>query len=1052
MRLNYFLKKLLCSLTLSVLAAGVAFAQTEIKGTVVDADGAPVIGAAVLISGTATGVVADIDGNFAISAKEGQTLEISCIGFKTQTVKITKAAVYSIVLEPDSTFLEEVVVVGYDVQKKVNLTGSVSSIGTDNFNRRPIVQVSSALQGLAAGVTVTDAGAAPGTSGTNIQIRGIGSFGGSDCSPLVLIDGVEGDMNAVDATQIDKISVLKDAASSSIYGNRAANGVILITTKRGAKGKGSVTYRGYAGWQTPVVYPSVANAQEYMLCSRLASDNDGSPSIYTDEYIANYLKNNYLDPDAYPITDWQKRLLTGDGFTHNHALSLRAGNDKIRVMTSFGYLSQDGIISQTRYQRYNLRNNMDVDISKHLSMKLDLSGSYGIRNSNPWQSAVFQFMNSKDPLMLGQWSDGSFSNFSGGTTNILPMIENGEGGSNEFNYLNLKGSLSLIYKPVKWFSIEGQVAPRYSLDRNHIFRDVVQYHADPYGTAGPTNINYNNLRETYSQAYNGLYQITARFNKNWNNTHDLKVILGASYEDYDSHSLIGWRHSFDYPEYQVLDAGKDVNAPYSTYTDPNTGDVVPVYATSEYSNSSTRAQRALGSFFGRVNYNYKERYLFEFNMRCDASSRFSKQNRWGFFPSFSAAWRISEENWMREAKNTLTELKLRASYGTLGNQNIGSNYPTAQSLTISSISAAGIIYPIVALNTLANPAISWETTSMLDGGIDLSLFNKVSFVGDVYFKKTNGILMKLDIPATIGLNAPYQNAGVVTNFGWEAAVNYNDARGDFSWGISANISDVINKIVDMKGTASSDGVIRNQEGYAINSIYGLQCLGMIKTQAEADWVNENCPQYGQVSMPGDLVYKDIAGAKDPVTGAPMPDGKIDDNDRTIIGCLIPRFTYGFTLNFGWKGLELAAQFQGVGKADGYMSGAYIQPCVSGGNFRKEHLDSWTPENPDAKFPRLSYTSDLNKKSSSFWMADASYLRLKNLQLSYRLPKKWMDSIKMGGIMFFVNATNLFTLSKYYQGYDPETCYQSGAQGATTGSIGNNYPVVSTYTFGVEINF
>lgn len=396
---------------------------------------------------------------------------------------------------------------------------------------------------------------------------------------------------------------------------------------------------------------------------------------------------------------------------------------------------------------------------------------------------------------------------------------------------------------------------------------------------------------------------------------------------------------------------------------------------------------------------------------------------------------------MDATREVITEAKIRASYGTLGNQKIGSDYPTAQMLTISSIAAAGKIYPIVAQQSLANPDITWETTHMADIGIDATLWGKFTITADYYYKKTNGILMQLDIPSTIGLNAPYQNAGVVVNNGWEVALGYEDRWGDWSFGVQANLSDVINEIVDMKGTHASSGVIRNQEGSSINSLYLLKSLGIVQTQEQADWVNEHCPQYNQVTKPGDLVYEDY-----------NKDNVIDDNDKQIVGSLIPRYTYGLTLNVGWKGINLSAQFQGVGKANAYISGNYTQPCVSGGTFQKSHLDNWSPENPNAKYPRLSFINDLNKKVSTFWMADGAYCRLKNVQLSYTFPKKIVKAMKIKGLMVYANATNLFTISNYYDGYDPETAYQSGAQGATTGSIGNNYPLCSTYTFGAEIKF
>lgn len=1012
--------KLLLSVVFILHLLSAAAQSGRITGTVSDADGKPLPGAAVVVSGTPKGTITDNKGQFTLPVAEGETLVVTFLGFKEKLVKIGKQTTLSISLEPDENLLEDVVVVGYDTQKKVNLTGSVSSISTKEFARRPITQLSTALQGIAPGVTVTTAGGAPGADSGNIQIRGIGSFGGSDCSPLVLIDGVEGDLNSVDALQIDQISVLKDAASAAIYGSRAANGVILITTKRADKGKFAVTYRGYVGWQSPVVYPDVVNAEEYMHLSRRASENDGAVSLYTDEYIANYRRNNYLDPDAYPIIDWQDQLMTGNGFTHNHTLSMSAGSERIRVMTSLGYLDQNGIIKNANFKRYNLRNNMDIRMNDRLNFRLDIAATYSRRAANPYQSSVFGFMNSKDPLMLAQWSDGSYAPFTGGTVNPLPMIEQGVGGNNIRQNGVLKASAALEYKPVQWLTLEVKAAPQLTAVKTHRFVDLVEYHSDPYGTVSKTsNAEYNSLDETVTAAWNGYYHATAAATRQFGG-HSFKLLVGASYEEYDYYSLGAYRQEFAYPDYEVISAGGD-----NEFKD----------------NSGSRTQMALGSFFGRINYNFKERYLFEANLRYDGSSRFVRKNRWSAFPSFSAAWRVTEEPFMAAARKTLSEFKIRASYGTLGNQNINSYYPASQLLTISSISAANKIYPIVAQNSLANEDITWETTYMTDIGFDATLWNRLSITADYYHKKTDGILMQLDIPSSIGLGAPYQNAGVVTNDGWEVSVGYNNSWGNFNFGVQANLSDVINEIVDMKGTYGTSGVIRNQEGSSINSLYLLKCLGVVQTQEQADWMNANCPQYNQITRPGDLVYEDY-----------NHDNKIDDSDKQIVGSLIPRYTYGLTLNFGWKGINLSAQFQGVGKADAYISGAYTQPCVSGGTFQRGHLDNWTPDNPGAKYPRLSYTSDLNKKPSTFWMADASYCRLKNLQLSYTFPSSVTKALRIHGLMVYANATNLFTISNYYDGYDPETAYQGGSQGATTGSIGNNYPLVSTYTFGVEIKF
>ncbi len=1019
----------------ALLISWSAMAQNTIRGTVVDSDNIPVIGAGVLIQGTTNGSITDENGNFSVKAKKGDVLEVSFLGLETQLVTVTDAAEYNVVLGADANYLEEIVVVGYDTQKKVNLTGSVSSISTEAMKNRPIVRASTALQGSAAGVTVTTQSGAPGDDGGMIRIRGIGTFGGSSAAPLVLIDGVEGSLDAVDPTQIDQISVLKDAASSAIYGSRAANGVILVTTKRGTKGHRSISYRGYVGWQEPTRLPSTVGPIDYMILSREESANDGSDSIYTDEYISRYMENHAIDPDSYPITDWKKSILTGSGFTHNHNLTLTASGDNIRVMTSAGYLNQKGIINNTGYYRFNIRNNMDVKISERLHMKFDFSVVYGHRDRNRYQNTYFNYMNTRDPLTLTQYSTDYYAALSGGSNNILAMREN-EGGNYKNDNYRVNGALTLTYTPVKWLTIEGMAAPRYVMSEGHTYLKIVNYYSDAFGTvAASTNTNYGSLTESCNRSFYGNYIGTAKFHHSWNRTHNFTALVGASWEDFSEKTLSAYRQEYPFPDYETINAGAD----------------------NEFKNNSgARYQWALASFFGRVNYNYKERYLFEANIRFDGSSRFSKKNRWGIFPSFSGAWRITEENWMKPVKNILTEAKIRVSYGHLGNQNIGdSYYPTVQTLNISSsISVNDVITPIATLTTLANEDITWETSKMFDVGVDFSLFNKVNVTADFYDKRTEGILMKLTIPSSIGLSAPYQNAGNVRNVGWELGIGYHDERGDFNWGVDANLSDVHNSITKM-ATRDINGFIINQEGNEINSIYGLKCLGIIRNQEDADYINTNLPQYEKVK-PGDLYYADIAGGKDE-NGNPIPDGKVDDNDKTVIGGTIPRYTYGLTLSFGWKGLNFSAFFQGVGKANSLLSSYYIWPAYQGGTYRSEFLNRFNPADEStwatATYPRLTRTGVNNYKPSTFWMADASYCRLKNIQLSYTLPSELTKKARIQSLTFFANAQNLFTWTKFYQGYDPELSYNADAtDGVSLGDIAYNYPQVKTFTFGVEIKF
>ena len=1042
------MKKLYTILAALLLPVCALLAQNRLGGTVTDENGDPLPGASVFVQGTNNGAVTDNNGKFTINAKEGDVLVFSFIGYSDvmQTVSGTRA-VYDVSLSSDQNFLDDVVVVGYGTQKKVNLTGSVSAVSSEELANRTLPSTSALLQGVASGVTVTNRSGTPGGGDTTIRVRGLGTFGQSSSEPLVLIDGVEGSLSQVDPTQIDKISILKDAASSAIYGSRAANGVILVTTKRGKAGQTSIVYRGYAGVQSPTDLPKVVGAHDYMILAREQMENDGSSSIYTDEYIANYERNHEIDPDNYPITDWQKLVLTGSGFQQNHNLAITTSTDRVRVMTSAGFLDQYGIVKYRHYNRYNLRNNMDVQLNKRLSMKLDFSVMYTKNQAIPQESTLFNYMNTRDPLALVQYSTGYHAALSGSSSNPLPFLD-GDGGLNQSRGLRLNVAAGLTYKPADWLTIDVTAAPRLVQSRSHNFVGKVTYYSDALGTVSlASNRDYNQATDSFSRSLYNNYLATALFHKNFNKVHDFGLLLGASYEDYDNRQFSASRRNFPYPEFNQLTAGADDE------TKDNTGKAY---------------QYALGSFFGRFTYNFRERYLLEANVRYDGSSRFLPENRWGVFPSVSAAWRVTEEPWMQSMKRTVNEFKVRASYGTLGNQSIGDYYPTEQDLAMSSISVNDVITPIATLTTLANPYITWETTTMFDVGIDAGFFGKLDITADYYRKLTDGILLQLPISATIGLNAPYQNSAKVSNVGWEVAVNWKDQIGDFRYAIGGNLSDVINKIVDMPGEKEyiafgTGSVLRNQVGYPIASIYGYDCIGMARTQEEADYINEHCPQLGNPIKPGDLVYRDIAGdyLRDEngefVLDAngkqiPAPDGKIDANDKTIIGSCIPRFTYGANLSIGWKGFDISAFFQGVGKVNSYVGTYYVMPGYQGGTFRQEHLDRWTPETPNGRFPRMSKSGSNNTEYSSFWMGDASYCRLKSLQVSYTLPKKVVSKIGLKGLRIFATGENVFTWTNFYQGFDPEVAFSGGDNYVTAVDIANNYPQVKTFMGGIEVKF
>ncbi len=1012
-------KQLLILFTLSFFPLYFSFAQTKsVSGKVINSSGENLSSVNITIKGKSNAsTLTNADGEYQIQANENDILIFSLIGYTPLEEAINKRSTINITLMEDQQNLDEVVVVGYGTQKKGNLTGSVSLIGSEQLERRPNLSTSTALQGLAPGVTVTSQTGAPGGDAAQIRIRGISSFGGSDSSPLVIIDGVAGSLDNLDFNLIENISVLKDAASSAIYGSRAANGVILVTTKR-AKDRLSVDYKGYTGFQEPTAIPKVSDGFTLMRMINEANINDGNQITYTEADIEEFRQLYEADPSNF---DWQSAILTESGFTQNHFLGLMANSGIIRVAPSFSYSTQDGLLKNTGFVRYTFRNNMDITPNEKINIKIDASVTNRNRTQIASEGTIWNYLG-RMPTNLpirhpnGLWAEGWVKN------NPVAFIE--EGGNRRMNNLDFYGNISVNYKPVKWLSFNGTVAPRYETRNRHIFTKSVNVYDQNGVSQGAAN-TFTDLEEASYRDYYGNYYLTGTAERSYGN-HDFKLMAGTSREAFNDKFLMGYRRDFIYDNYEVIDAGAD------NETKGNRG---------------TIDEWLLVSTFGRFNYSYKDRYLFEANIRHDGSSRFSKNNQWATFPSFSAGWRISEEDFMQSTKNVINQLKIRASWGKLGNQNIGRTYyPFTSELAVGSISLNGEVKPIVTLNDMANPDLKWEETTISGIGLDAQLINKLSFTFDWYNKTTDGILMKLYITQLAGLNAPFQNAGKVENKGWEFSTRYDDKFGDFKLGVGFNISDVKNKILDMRNT--TDGTfLRQQTGYAINSIYGYIADGYYQNQEEID----NGPTQFGTLQPGDIRYKDIAGAFDS-NGNPIPDGKINDDDKSIIGSTIPRYTYGFNLDLAFKGVRLSTFLQGVGKATGYLNSHYVVPLANASAVKPWQEDYWTPENPNAALPRLSHVSTNNTQNSTFWMKDASYLRLKNLQIGYEIPTAFLSKLKIGKAFIYANGQNLFTKTNFYEGYDPEVNYDAGSSEGVSLGGGNYYPQVKVYTFGIDLKF
>lgn len=992
----------------------------SVSGKVTDSSGSPLPGVTITIKNTVIGTITDVSGNYSISVVSDDALLVfSFVGMKNQVISVNGKSIINVSMEEETIGLEEVVAIGYGTQKKVNLTGAVTTVSSDNIARRQVGQTSMVLQGIAPGVTITQRSGQPGVDGGTIRVRGIGTL--NDANPLVLVDGVEMSIDHIDPAAIESISVLKDAASSSIYGSRAANGVILVTTKRGKEGKFSVTYNAYVGIQTPTDLPDKLNAVDHMTLLNEAYTNVGRSPLYEQSYIDSYNGNHKTDPDRYPDTDWQKEVLNGNGIQTNHTLSFTGGNDRLRFFGEFGYLDQNGLLKPVKFKRYSVRLNTDIRISDKISGSFDLfiynrerKSVSEFPGSNPgaisYSSAtglIFGMMNKLPATQAVKYSNGLWGE---GQNGVNPVAIMEEGGFYKETETPVIGNFSLQYKPFDYLTAKVSYAPNYSQPQVKSFVNTVKtYDAD--GTLRFTVPSVNYMNENVNKNQLDQFFGTLTFDKQYS-FGNLTALGGFQYENYSNEGFSAYRDGFLFSDYTVFSAGSSSNM----------------------KNDGWASEWTLISYFGRLNYDHNGKYLFETNARYDGSSRFSEGNKWGFFPSFSVGWRISEENFMESLRKDIDNLKIRASWGKLGNQNIGSNYPFASTVDLSQgYISNGTLQDGAAIVDLANTDISWESSEMTNIGFDFAFRKKLTASFDYYYKKTTGILLQLNIPNTMGLTAPYQNAGVVENKGWDFSLNYENKVGKLEYAITLALSDVKNKILDLKGI-SALGSIVDHEGYPIQSFYLYQSLGYISaTDMDVSGKYAGASQFGSV-QPGDIKYQDY-----------KKDGIINSEDKQILGSTIPRYTYSLNLGMKYKNIDFQLFLQGVGKVDGYITGSGNVPFNASGTAYEYHKNRWTIENPDPKamFPRLAFGETNNTQYSDFWMKSAAYLRVKHIQLGYSLPKSLLDRLNIQNLRIFCSADNLFTFDNFWPNADPEM---------SPGSSGAYYPQVKTFNTGLSVTF
>lgn len=1007
-----------------------------IHGSVLDKGNIPVIGADVRVrEDAAKSAVTDIDGKFTISdVPDRCVLQVSYVGYMPQEIKVMPGKDnYTIILRANHSVLDEVVVVGYSTQKKVDLTGAVSSVSADALEDRPITNATSALAGLAAGLTVTNSGGnTPGFESQSIYVRGQGTLNNS--VPLVVVDGMTGiALSDINPHDIESISVLKDAASSAIYGSRAANGVVLVTTRQGRERAPRVTYSGNVAFETVAKRLNlVTDYADFMEIQNAGLVVNGQAPRFSQGKIDEWRNDAGRNPTIYPNTDWQDHIYRNPSVVQNHNLAVTGGSKTVKYNITLGYINNPGMIYYTDYQRYQLRSNIDVNIKPWLSVGTNLFGFIDKNNPSSENAAA------GGDVIFGS---GAFNTVPGMTlydpaTGLYGGIQNPE----EENVSNFnpyrrqwfydtdyptktKRSVMKLYArvmPVKGLTVQGTFSYNFwerNVEHHLTDRDLYRFTFD-----GPVLIREGVVR-TYIRRYNykNMFrssELTARYKFNVDKLNiDVFAGMSQEYNKYDRDFYI--KYDLVDPSLGAIDAGM------------TNGNITGNYN-----------EWAMRSYFGRINLNWDDKYLLEANLRADGSSRFAPDKRWGYFPSVSAGWRISQEKFMSGTSSWLNQLKLRASYGSLGNNATTSYYMYQSLFATTNYILNGSIAGGLAQVVLANPKLTWEKTYMTNVGIDFAfLNNRLSGTFDIYNKNTEGILISLPAPLEHGTSTvPNQNAGEVNNKGFEVDIRWNDRLGKVSYNVGFNMGFVNNKVTKFQGDVSSiSGVYKTQEGKPINQLYVITVDRIVRDRSDLDYVqslvDKNPDYFATYQRPelGDFLYRDANG-----------DGKLDTDDRVEIGYgTLPRLTYGANLGLSWNNFDFSVLFQGIGNHKVYYNNqAFRFVTVMGQSLIKDITDNaWTPENPyDSRYPVLRNSANgKNNIASDAFVHNAAYLRCKNIQLGYTVPKKITKKFFVENLKVYTSIDNLFTITKF-PGLDPEV-------GANVG-----YPAVRQYSVGLNISF
>ena len=1028
-----------------------AQSNTKVKGVITSgADGLPLIGVNVVEKGTTNGTVTDFDGNFELTVSSNAVLDISYIGFLSQEVKIVAGkTTYNVVLKEDSQALEEVVVVGYGVQKKKLVTGATVQVSGDNLQKLSTTNALGALQSQSPGVNITQSSGQPG-EGFKVVIRGLGTVGSS--GPLYVIDGVAGgDINALNPSDIESIDVLKDAASAAIYGARAANGVVLVTTKQGKAGKLQLSYDGYYGAQYLAKLPPLLNAREYMSMMDETRYNEASPGYDWPNLLPTDLYNSIMD-GSWQGTNWIKETYNEAAPTQNHSFNLAGGTEQSKFSMGFSYTSQEGILGkpvQSQFDRYTARINSDHVLLKvkdfdaikiGQTLNFNYNTKSGIAIGNIYGNSIHNMLIG-NPLLPAYDAEGNFYdyddkvnngwNFDGNTGNPLAGTALSNWGLNLSKNYALQSSAYLEIQPIKNLVFRSQFGYKMTASSYRSY-DGIRH------LSNNTNVTMDNVYQSASSGHNITLDNTIAYKFNVADLHQFDVVVGQSVEKWGMGSNINASGNNSIFEGSFDHAWVD--------------NTKPTELSQRGAGGSPWGEGALASFFGRANYNYKETYMASLTMRADGSSNFARGNRWGYFPSASAGWVMTNESFMEDAKSWMDFLKLRASWGQNGNASIN---PFQYQTTFAFDTSNGYYFDSGKkvqtvggyADILANPDVTWETSEQLNFGLDSRFLNsRLGLTFDWYVKTTKDWLVTAPISGVWGLNPPAVNGGDIENRGFEVALNWNDKVGEFNYGATVNFAhnkNEVTRIANAEGIIHGDANVlsqgttemyRAQVGYPIGYFYGYKTAGVFQNWSQVDGT---AAKYAG-AQPGDLIFVDSNN-----------DGKITEDDRTQIGNPHPDFTMGLNLNFSYKGFDL--NITGAGAFGQQIAKSYRSFADSPlQNYTTDIFGRWTGEGTSNKLPRLTSGSHTNWQNiSDIYIEDGDYLKIQNLTIGYDF-KKLFPTMPLGQARLYLTAQNLFTFTGY-SGMDPEIGYGYDKSWVSGIDLGY-YPSPRTYMVGVNLKF